>query len=159
MSGQTHETSATQAAALTHPLRHKIWRAIDEDGATVSQLTNRLSTNKGNVAHHVKVLVDAGLLARGRRRTVRGGTEQYYVRTAMRVKITGDNGPATRAMIESVADEIADDASALLNHRTIRMSRRQAIALAYHLDQVVLDLEPADPNERSYGVMVSVYRK
>lgn len=159
MPGQTHSTSAVQVAALTNPLRHKIWRAVDEDGATVSQLTNRLRTNKGNVAHHVKVLVDAGLLARGRSRTVRGGTEQYYVRTATRVKITGDHGPATRAMIESVTDEIADDPNALLNHRTVRMSRQQAIALARHLDQVVTDLPPANPGEQTYGVMVSVYRK
>lgn len=150
------ELTAQQAAALAHQLRHRIWREIDPGGSTVSQLTHRLATNKGNVAHHVKVLVDAGLVRKDRTRTVRGGTEQYYVRTADRIWIEADDD-AARAMFSVVADEIVRARDPLLNHRTLRLTRAQAEALARHLDRVVNELEPAAERERRYGVLVSVY--
>jgi DNA-binding transcriptional ArsR family regulator len=150
--------TAAQTQALAHPTRHHIWRATGRDGATVSQLTHRLEINKGNVAHHVKVLVDVGLLRPDRTRTVRGGTEQYYVRTAHRLSVDGDAN-ATRALLASVADEVVGAQDPMLNHRTIRLTRHQARALAEHLDRVVNDLPPAGPDESTYGVLVSVYRR
>lgn len=150
-------TTDAQLRAFAHPMRQRIWREVGMDGATVSQLTNRLGTNKGNVAHHVKVLVAAGLIAPGRTRTVRGGTEQYYVRTAPRLRLAGDARDATRAMFASIAEEVQAAPAPLLNHRTIRLTRAQAEALARHLDRVVNELEPADARETSYGVLVSVY--
>ena len=146
-----------QLRAFAHPLRHRIWRDVGPEGATVSQLTHRLRTNKGNVAHHVKVLVAAGLLAPGRTRTVRGGTEQYYVTTAPRLRLTGEVSDATRAMFASIAEELDAADDPLVNHRTIRLTRPQAEALARHLDRVVNELEPAGEREAAYGVLVSVY--
>ncbi|MFC7492612.1 MULTISPECIES: helix-turn-helix domain-containing protein [unclassified Nocardioides] len=153
------DQSATDAQlrAFAHPMRQRIWREVGRDGATVSQLTHRLATNKGNVAHHVKVLVAAGLLAPGRTRTVRGGTEQYYVTTARRIRLGTGAGAARRAMFAVVADEVEAARDPLLNHRTIRLTRAQAEALARHLDRVVTELEPASDRETSYGVLVSVY--
>ncbi|TYL55224.1 helix-turn-helix domain-containing protein [Nocardioides sp. BGMRC 2183] len=153
----TH-TTPDQTRALAHPTRHQIWRATGSEGATVSQLTHRLRINKGNVAHHVKVLVDVGLLRPDRRRTVRGGTEQYYVTTAGRVSV-GDDESATRAMLASITEEVVEATDPLLNHRTIRLTRRQAQALATHLERVVDDLAPAGSAESTYGVLVSVYRR
>lgn len=147
----------TQVQALAHPTRHRIWRATGSDGATVSQLTHRLRINKGNVAHHVKVLVDVGLLRPDRTRTVRGGTEQYYVTTASRVSVDDDQD-AVRAMLASVGEDLAGAEDPLINHRTLRLTRHQARALAEHLDRVVNDLRPASPAEPTYGVLVSVYR-
>ncbi|WP_028642261.1 winged helix-turn-helix domain-containing protein [Nocardioides sp. URHA0020] len=154
--------TSAQLRALDHPMRHRIWREVGADGATVSQLTHRLATNKGNVAHHVKVLVAADLLAPGRTRTVRGGTEQYYVRTAGRLRLSGEAGEArdaTRAMLASISEEVQAATDPLLNHRTLRLTRPQAEALARHLDRVVHELEPAGDRETSYGVLVSVYRR
>ena len=151
--------TAAQLQAFAHPMRQRIWREVAQDGATVSQLTNRLATNKGNVAHHVKVLVAAGLLAPSRTRTVRGGTEQYYVSTASRLRLDGDDRAAIRAMFDSIGDELEADPDPLLNHRTIRLTARQAKALADHLDRVTVELEPAGEREASYGVLVSVYRR
>ena len=148
-----------QLRAFSHPMRHRIWREVGTDGATVSQLTNRLGTNKGNVAHHVKVLVGAGLLRPGPTRTVRGGTEQYYVRTAPRLRLAGDARDAARAMFDSIADEVAAAPDPLFNHRTLRLTPHQAQALARHLERVVDELEPAGDREASYGVLVSVYRR
>jgi len=141
-------------------MRHRIWREIGRDGATISQLTHRLATNKGNVAHHLKVLVAAGLVAKGTTRTVRGGTEQYYVHTSRRLRFdAGDSGTSTVAMLSSVADEVTQDPSPLLSLRTVRMTRKQADALARHLDSILKTLEPAGPREASYGVLVGVYRQ
>src|SRR3954451_1356722 len=142
---------------MSHPTRHRLLVELGEDGATVSQLANRLMTNKGNVAHHLKVLVDAGLVRRGRTRTVRGGTEQYFVRAARRFRF--EQAPdALAAMMTNLAVELAGDQQALLNHRVLRLTRRQAGALAAHLDAIVSKLEPAGDRERRYGVVVSVYR-
>lgn len=152
------EADLAQRQALAHPARHHIWRAISREGATVSQLSHRLHTNKGNVAHHVKVLVEVGLLRPDRARTVRGGTEQYYVRTANRLTVEGDED-AVRAMLTSIVDEVVGATDPLMNHRTVRLTRRQAQALAAHLDRVVNELVPAGPDEPTYGVLVGLYRR
>jgi predicted ArsR family transcriptional regulator len=152
-------TTPEQARALAHPTRHRLWREIDAAGATISQLANRLSTHKGNVAHHLGVLERAGLVRKGRTQTVRGGTEQYYVRTARRLRFDDNDGAATAAMLTSVGEEIIRARKPLLNHRTLRLTRRQAEALTRHLEHVVDQLEPAGPGEARYGVLVSVYRR
>ncbi|MEP9361349.1 helix-turn-helix domain-containing protein [Nocardioides sp. CN2-186] len=159
MTDPTQIASPAQLQAFSHPMRVRIWREVGPDGATVSQLTNRLATNKGNVAHHVKVLVAAGLLAPSRTRTVRGGTEQYYVATSRKLKLAGEVREARHAMFAVVAEELEADPDPLLNYRTIRLTRRQAKALAEHLDRVTVELEPAGEREASYGVLVSVYRR
>ncbi len=78
-----------QLRALGHPARMRLLLSVGADGATVSQLATRLGTNKGNVAHHLAVLEKAGLVRRGRTRTVRGGTEQYFERVARRIRTPG----------------------------------------------------------------------
>ncbi len=145
------------ARAMGHPTRHRLLVELGEDGATVSQLANRLATNKGNVAHHLKVLVETGLVRRGPTRTVRGGTEQYFVRAAKRYRFP-QAPDALAAMMSNLTEELAVDQQALLNHRVLRLTRSQAAALAAHLDAIVNDLKPAGDRERRYGVVVSVYR-
>lgn len=152
-------TDPVRARALAHPTRHRLLLELGEGAATVSQLAHRLMINKGNVAHHLAVLVTAGLVRKGPTRTVRGGTEQYYVRPGRRIKFEG--GPdnvALTAMMSNLTAEIARDDRALLNHRILRLTERQAAALAARLDQLVHDLEPAGPGEQRYGVVVSVHR-
>ena len=87
--------TAAQLKAMAHPLRNRVLFALGPDGATVSQLATRLRTNKGNVAHHLAVLERAGLARRGRTRTVRGGTEQYWERAAR--KIRTPSGPQAQS--------------------------------------------------------------
>lgn len=146
------------AKAMSHPTRHRLLLQLGEDGATISQLANRLSINKGNVSYHLNVLVQAGLAQRDRTRTVRGGTEQYFVRTARRYRFE-DSPEAVTAMMANLADELAADPNALINHRVVRLTRSQAAALTNHLDAVVHGLQPANQRERQYGVVVSVYQR
>jgi DNA-binding transcriptional ArsR family regulator len=154
-------TSPAQMRAFAHPTRHRLLRAIGEEGATISQLTHRLGINKGNVAHHLGVLVEAGLVRKGSTRTVRGGTEQYFVKTARSYRFSaGDSGEAAKAMLATIAEEIptADDGH-LLFHRVVRLTTEQARALQEHLESLVHGLVPANPGEAEHGVLVSVYRR
>jgi len=142
--------------ALSHPTRHRLLGALGDQPATVSQLANRLKINKGNVAHHLGVLAEAGLVVKGPTRTVRGGTEQYYVRRHHRIDVTGDE--PIQAMMSDLVAAVTSDESGMLNHRLLRLTARQARALAEHLDELVNNLEPAPVNEQRYGVLVGVYR-
>ena len=153
-------TDPRQLKALAHPLRNRILFALGPDGATVSQLATTLSTNKGNVAHHLAVLEGAGLVRRGPRRQVRGGTEQYFLRAARRVKTPrGGRAGHTAALLQAVAEEVdASPTEALLTLRRIRLTPAQAAALAQHLERVVEELPEAGPREADHGVLVSVFR-
>lgn len=151
-----YATGPEYAKALGHPTRHRLLQELGEDGATTSQLANRLATNKGNIAHHLNVLVQAGLVHPGRTRTVRGGTEQYYVQAAKRYHF--EQPEALSAMMSNLTNELAGDQQALLNYRVLRLTRTQAAALAAHLDAIVNNLEPAGEREPRHGVVVSVYR-
>ena len=153
-------TDPRQLKALAHPLRNRILFALGPDGSTVSQLAKTLSTNKGNVAHHLAVLEGAELVRRGARRQVRGGTEQYFVRAARRLRTPGGNRAGhTAALLQAVAEEIeASPTDTLLTLRRIRLTRAQAAALAQHLERVVEELPEAGPREPDHGALVSVFR-
>ena len=62
-------------------------------------------------------------------------------------------------MMGNLTRELGADPDALLNHRVLKLTRRQAEALARHLDGVVHSLEPADEREPTFGVVVGVYRR
>ena len=51
-----------QFRALGHPMRHRLLLALGQGEATISQLAAALGSNKGNIAHHLKVLTAAGLV-------------------------------------------------------------------------------------------------
>lgn len=143
------------ARALSHPTRHRLLLELGP-GATISQLANRLGLNKGSVSHHLGVLIEAGMVRRDRTRTVRGGTEQYFVATARKFDFGRGAMPA---MMVNLTRELGADPDPLLNHRVLRLTRRQADALVRHLDELVHGLEPAGEREATYGVVVGVYRR
>ena len=132
-------TSAEQYRALGHPLRHRLLFALGRRPATISQLAVALDSHKGNVAHHLKVLREAGLVAVTETRQVRGGTEQYYQRTARRLDFPGEHGAAQAGpLLQAVADEIASAAGEpLLVLRNIRLTADQAQRLASTLSELV----------------------
>ncbi len=46
---------------MGHPTRHRLLLELGQDGATISQLANRMQSNKGSTSYHLNVLVQAGL--------------------------------------------------------------------------------------------------
>ena len=95
-------STAAQFKALGHPMRHRLLLALGQGKATISQLAAALGSNKGNIAHHLKVLTDAGLASPAGTRQVRGGTERYYRRSARRLEYDDE---ATTAVAFRALDE------------------------------------------------------
>jgi DNA-binding transcriptional ArsR family regulator len=75
-------TEPAQVRALSHPVRTSILGLLHERAATVKELAAALGRPKSTVAHHVKVLREAGLLRVVRTRRVRAIEERFYGRTA-----------------------------------------------------------------------------
>jgi DNA-binding transcriptional ArsR family regulator len=91
-------TKPAQVKALAHPLRNTILSLLHERAATVTELATAVGRPKSTVAHHVKVLMDAGLLQVVRTRRVRAIEERFYGRTARLFYVSleespGDEGP------------------------------------------------------------------
>jgi DNA-binding transcriptional ArsR family regulator len=153
-------TSATQYRALGHPLRHRLLFALGQRPATISQLAVALGSHKGNIAHHLKVLRAAGLVVITETRQVRGGTEQYYQRTARRFDFPGEPGAAhTSVLLQAVADEMASAAvEPLLLLRNIRLTEDQAGRLADTLNELASGLDDAGDGAARYGVLIGLYQ-
>src|SRR6266571_824437 len=75
-------TTPAQLRAMADPLRGTILDLLLERAATVAELAAAVHRPKSTVAHHVKVLVEAGMLRVVRTRRVRAIEERYYGRTA-----------------------------------------------------------------------------
>lgn len=67
---------------MADPLRSTILELLLERAATVGELAAAVDRPKSTVAHHVGVLVDAGMLRVVRTRRVRAIDERFYGRTA-----------------------------------------------------------------------------
>src|SRR5579872_6004438 len=83
-------TRPSQVKALSHPLRNTILGLLHERAATVTELATALERPKSTVAHHVKVLAEAGLVQVVRTRRVRAIEERFYGRTARMFYIAGE---------------------------------------------------------------------
>jgi DNA-binding transcriptional ArsR family regulator len=75
-------TAPKQLRAMADPLRGTILDLLLERAATVAELAAAVQRPKSTVAHHVNVLVDAGMLRVVRTRRVRAVDERFYGRTA-----------------------------------------------------------------------------
>ena len=121
--------------AMADPLRSTLLDLLLERAATVNELAEAVGRPKSTVAHHVNVLMDAGLLRVVRTRRVRAIDERYYGRTArlFRVgvirKVDGvptisfDNDLSVAAA-EAAPAHAADDLSSIFRH--VRIPRERA---------------------------------
>lgn len=74
-------STPTQLRAIADPLRATILDLVLERAATVAEMAVAVDRPKSTVAHHVNVLVRAGMLRVVRTRRVRAIDERYYGRT------------------------------------------------------------------------------
>ncbi|MGC4942683.1 ArsR/SmtB family transcription factor [Kribbella sp. DT2] len=159
MDDELEISTAAQFKALGHPLRHRLLFALGQEAATTSQLAVTLGTAKGNIAHHLGVLREAGMVEVTETRQVRGGTEQYYRRTARRLSFTGEGARENNSVaLQAVAAELQTAEDPLFNIRNIRLTRTQAEELTTQLDTIITTLKDAGPGEARHGVVVAVYR-
>jgi DNA-binding transcriptional ArsR family regulator len=134
-------TDHAQLRAYANRLRVTLLDLLTERAATVSELAAAVGRPKSSVAHHVNVLVDAGLLRVVRTRRVRAIDERYYGRTARSISVGMPDEPwqthpelnrLSWAASESIPAHEADDLRALLLHA--RIPREQVRAFWRRVD-------------------------
>jgi DNA-binding transcriptional ArsR family regulator len=87
-------TTPAQLRAMGDQLRTTLLDLLLERAATVAELATAVARPKSTVAHHVKVLLDAGLLRVVRTRRVRAIDERFYGRTALVFAVGAVQAPA-----------------------------------------------------------------
>jgi DNA-binding transcriptional ArsR family regulator len=149
-------TTPEQFKALGHPMRHRLLFALGQGQATISQLATALGSNKGNIAHHLKVLAGAGLVLPAGTRQVRGGTEQYYRRAARALKF--DDAATTEVAFRALAGEFAAaEPEPFLALRTLRLTAERAEQLAATLRDLA-DLAEDAADQPRYGLLLGLYQ-
>jgi DNA-binding transcriptional ArsR family regulator len=115
---QVSATTSEQLKALADPLRSVLLDLVLERAATINELAQAVDRPKGTVAHHVNVLVTAGLLRVVRTRRVRAIEERFYGRTGRTIVISPERpgtGSVPGAGLASGAGAASDSPSARLS--------------------------------------------
>jgi DNA-binding transcriptional ArsR family regulator len=160
-------TDPSQVKALSHPLRNTILGLLHERAATVTELATAVGRPKSTVAHHVKVLTDAGLLQVVRTRRVRAIEERFYGRTARMFYVAlgrsadGEDMPRDFNDFEVAAQESVQafqDGKLWGFIRHARIDEAQASAFWERMAELVTEFDKLPRSgERMYGFAVGVY--
>ena len=160
-------TEPAQVKALSHPLRTSILHLLHERAAAVSELARALERPKSTVAHHVKVLAEAGLVRVVRTRRVRAIEERFYGRTARLFYVSVERGVEGDELPRDFNDfEVAagESAQAYLDGklwgfiRHARISEEQASAFWERMAELVAEFDRLPrAGETMYGFAVGVY--
>ena len=160
-------TTPAQVKALSHPLRTTILHLLHERAATVSELAAALARPKSTVAHHVKVLADAGLVQVVRTRRVRAIEERFYGRTARLFYVSVERDADGDELPRDFNDfEVAARESVAAFHdgklwgflRHARISEKQASEFWERMAELVAEFDRLPRSgETMYGFAVGVY--
>ncbi|HZT15214.1 MAG TPA: winged helix-turn-helix domain-containing protein [Gaiellaceae bacterium] len=160
-------TQPAQVKAISHPLRTAILGLLHERAATVAELAAALERPKGTVAHHVKVLREAGLLQVVRTRRVRAIEERFYGRTARLFYVgvdhttEGDDLPRDFNDLEVAAAEstAAYQSGKLWGFiRHARISETQASQFWERMADLVTEFDQLPRSgETTYGFVLGLY--
>jgi DNA-binding transcriptional ArsR family regulator len=167
LSDQLVVRAQAQLRALADPLRATILDLLLERAATVAELAAAVRRPKSTVAHHVNVLVEAGMLRVVRTRRVRAIDERYYGRTARMFSVGIVNRPGedpttvhanalSVAAAESVPAHEADDLRSILRHA--RISPQRAAEFWQRVDSVIREFSQLPRSgDTVYGFAAGLY--
>ena len=160
-------TTPAQVKAISHPLRTTILGLLHERAATVTELAAAVERPKSTVAHHVKVLREAGLLHVVRTRRVRAIEERFYGRTARMFYVGVEHGPDGDALPRDFNDfEVAARESVAAFRdgklwgfiRHARVSEEQVSEFWERMADLVRDFDELPrTGDTVYGFAVGVY--
>jgi DNA-binding transcriptional ArsR family regulator len=160
-------TTPAQVKAISHPLRNSILGLLHERAATVTELAAAVVRPKSTVAHHVKVLTEAGLLQVVRTRRVRAIEERLYGRTARMFFVAVDRGPEAEELPLDFNDfevAAAESGAAFRNGklwgfiRHARITEEQAAAFWERMAELVTEFDRLPRSgDTLYGFAVGVY--
>jgi DNA-binding transcriptional ArsR family regulator len=160
-------TQPSQVKAIGDPLRTTILGLLHERAATVSELATALERPKSTVAHHVRVLAEAGLVRVVRTRRVRAIDERFYGRTARMFYVAvertanGEDMPRDFNDFEVAARESAKayrDGKLWGFIRHARISEAQAADFWERMAELVAEFDRLPRSgETAYGFAIGVY--
>jgi DNA-binding transcriptional ArsR family regulator len=159
-------TRPEQVKALGHPLRTTVLGLLHERAATVSELASTVGRPKSTIAHHVKLLADAGLVRVVRTRRVRAIEERFYGRTARTFFVALESGPDGDAPLDFNDFEVAareSDAAFRAGKlwgfiRHARIDEEQASAFWERMSELVAEFDRLPRSgDTMYGFAVGVY--
>ncbi len=158
-------TTAEQVRAISDPLRTTILGLLHERAATVTELATAVKRPKSTVAHHVKVLADAGILRVVRTRRVRAIEERFYRRAARMFYVglgrAGGRLPPDFNDFEVAADESksAYDAGQLRSFiRHARIPDERAAEFWQRVDRIIHEFDQLPRSgDTTYGFTVGLY--
>lgn len=101
-------STPAQLKALADPLRSALLDLVLERAANVNELAQAVGRPPSSVAHHVGVLVDAGLLRVVRTRKVKAIEERFYGRTGRTIAISPTDQSAGLAATNLLAEGAAE---------------------------------------------------
>jgi DNA-binding transcriptional ArsR family regulator len=152
-----------QLKALADDLRTKIVMLLRDQARSTQELAAELGLPKGTVAHHVKVLEQAGLTRVVRTRKVRAVTEKYYGRVARLFVYKVDDPADARALgaaaLRQAADELgAAPKGAMFGLVGARLSPADAKRFERRLDRLVNDFrERETPDGVPYRLAAALW--
>src|ERR687888_643031 len=160
-------TRPSQVRAIGHPLRTTVLGLLHERAATVTELAAAVKRPKSTVAHHVKVLAEAGLVQVVRTRRVRAVEGRFFGRTARRFYVAversaeGEDMPRDFNDFEVAARESSGayrDGKLWGFIRHARISEAQASEFWERMAELVAEFEQLPRSgETMYGFAVGVY--
>jgi DNA-binding transcriptional ArsR family regulator len=160
-------TRPSQVKAIGHPLRTTILGLLHERAASVSELAVALERPKSTVAHHVKVLSQAGVVRVVRTRRVRAIDERFYGRTARMFHVGVERGAGEDEMPRDFNDfEVAAQESGAAYRdgklwgfiRHARISEAQASEFWERIAELVAEFDRLPRSgETMYGFAVGIY--
>jgi len=160
-------TAPAQVKALSHPLRTTILHLLHERAATVSELASAVERPKSTVAHHVKVLAEAGLVRVVKTRRVRAIEERFYGRTARMFYVSVErdaNGEELPRDFNDFEVAAAESAGAFRDGklwgfiRHARISEDQAAEFWERMAELVAEFDRLPrTGDTMYGFAVGVY--
>jgi DNA-binding transcriptional ArsR family regulator len=160
-------TEPSQVRAIGHPVRTTILSLLHDRAATVTELAVALERPKSTVAHHVKVLGEAGLVHVVRTRRVRAIEERFYGRTARMFYVSVERSADGEQMPRDFNDfEVAarESAAAYRNGklwgfiRHARISEEQASNFWERMAELVAEFDRLPRSgDTVYGFAVGVY--
>jgi DNA-binding transcriptional ArsR family regulator len=160
-------TEPAQVKAISHSLRTTILHLLHERAATVTELAEALERPKSTVAHHVKVLTEAGLLQVVRTRRVRAIEERLYGRTARLFYVGVERGPEGEELPRDFNDfevAAAESGPAFRDGklwgfiRHARISEEQAAEFWERMGELVTEFDRLPRSGKTmYGFAIGVY--
>lgn len=155
-----------QASAIASPIRLRILRLTYHDPLTNKEIAERLGRDPATTLHHVRKLVDAGLLEpMAPRRGSRGSREKPYRSTglswALDVAPGEDETALGRAMLEAYLGEVADAGIEHVQQQrlALRVDPERLEELRVRMRDLLMEFAELDPlpGRPLTGVYVSTY--